>query len=188
MVARFAPQKAQSVLLRAVANRKLPVVIDFVGDGELRPAAEALAAELGIASQVRFLGSRGDVAQILAQSHIFALPTNWEGFPLSVLEAMRAGLPVVASRVGGIAEAVNDGETGLLVEPGDDEAFENSLSMVVHDTAKRLQMGAAGRAKYERDFTVNAMLRKTHQVYHHVRSTREGTPDLSRRSLDRLFN
>jgi glycosyltransferase involved in cell wall biosynthesis len=188
MVARFAAQKAQRVLLQAVANRNLPVTVDFVGDGELRPAAEAMAQDLGIASRVRFLGSRSDVAEILAQSHIFALPTNWEGFPLSVLEAMRAGLPVVASRVGGIAEAVTDGETGLLVTAGDDEAFENSLSMVVHDHGKRRQMGAAGRAKYERDFTVNAMLRKTGQVYHHVRSMREGSPDLSRRPLDRLFN
>jgi len=188
MVARFVPQKAQSLLLRAVARRNLPVTIDFVGDGETRPALEILAQELGLGDRVRFLGNRKDVAAILAQSHIFVLPTNWEGFPLSVLEAMRAGLPVVASRVGGIEEAVADGETGHLVPPGDQEAFENALSTVVNNRAVRISMGEAGRAKYEREFTISAMLRKTQQVYTQVKSRPEGTRDFSRRALDRLFN
>ncbi|HXJ38174.1 MAG TPA: glycosyltransferase, partial [Bryobacteraceae bacterium] len=125
---------------------------------------------------------------ILATSHVFALPTHWEGFPLSVLEAMRAGLPVVASRVGGIAEAVEHGETGLLVQAGDPDAFERSLSTIVNDRALRMRMGAAGRAKYEREFTIGAMLRKTQQVYNHVRSSWEGTTDLSRRLPDTLLN
>jgi glycosyltransferase involved in cell wall biosynthesis len=188
MVARFVPQKAQRMLLKAVANRGLPVEIDFVGDGEMRPQTEALAGELGLASRVNFLGSRKDVEDILSKSHIFALPTNWEGFPLSILEAMRAGLPVVASRVGGIEEAVSDGETGMLSEAGDQEGFENKLAMVVYDRALRLRLGAAGRARYEREFTISAMLRKTQHVYNHVRARREGTPDLSRRSLDSILN
>ena len=188
MVARLVPQKAQGMLLRAVAKRHLPVQISLVGDGENRAAMEALAGELGIGSRVRFLGNRSDVPAILANSHVFALPTNWEGFPLSILEAMRAGLPVVTSRVGGIPEAVTDGQTGYMTPAGDQSAFEERLSSLVYDRELRTQMGAAGRARYEREFTISAMLRKTQDVYNHVRFMRQAAPGRSGQSLDRLFS
>lgn len=165
MVARFAPQKAQAALLEAASGIDLPFRIVFVGDGPTRPALEQMSERLGLAKKVEFLGERRDVARILAASQIFALPTNWEGFPLSILEAMRAGLPVVVSDVGGVKEAVLDGETGLLSAAGDIGGFREGLRRLIEDASLRVRLGHAGRARFEREFTVNGMLQKTAMVY-----------------------
>jgi glycosyltransferase involved in cell wall biosynthesis len=165
MVARFAPQKNHSLVLRAMAGLPLPFRLVFVGDGPTREAAEMEASELGLTEKVDFLGQRRDIEEILASSHIFVLPTNWEGFPLSILEAMRAGLPVVASDVGGVGEAVMDGETGFLVPAGDEAALRARLSLLVQSPELRRRLGQSGRIRYESEFAVSAMLRKTLQVY-----------------------
>ncbi|MGI8988240.1 MAG: glycosyltransferase family 4 protein [Bryobacteraceae bacterium] len=168
MVARCARQKSQIRLLRAMAPVKLPFKISFVGDGPTRVQLEHEAARLGLTDRTEFLGNRRDIAEILAGSDIFALPTNWEGFPLSILEAMRAGLPVVASDVGGVSEAVADGETGFLT-PGEDEAaLRERITALLIGPALRLAMGQAGRARYERQFTLPAMIEKTLAVYRSV--------------------
>jgi glycosyltransferase involved in cell wall biosynthesis len=106
-----------------------------------------------------------DVPDILASAHIFALSSNWEGFPLSILEAMRAGLPVIASDVGGVAEAVADGRTGFLVNPGDLDTFRSRLLSLVESPGLRAQMGWAGRERYEAHFAVEGMLNRTLAVY-----------------------
>lgn len=168
MVARFAPQKAQAELLHAVKAIELPFRVAFVGDGATRPAHQALADKLGFGDRVDFLGERRDIAEILAAAQIFALPTNWEGFPLTILEGMRAGLPVVASDVGGVGEAVVNGDTGFLVPAGATEQFGARLSQLLADPGMRRQQGAAGRARYEREYTVRAMLDKTKSVYESV--------------------
>jgi glycosyltransferase involved in cell wall biosynthesis len=168
MVARCAPQKHQALLLRALAEIDSPARAVFVGDGETRPELEAEVRRLNLRGRVEFLGERRDVAQILAGSHIFALPTRWEGFPLSILEAMRAGLPVVASNVGGVAEAVIDGKTGFLAPCGDVFAFRTRLRELIESPAFRRQMGAAGRKRYETEFTLESMLRKTLAVYQEI--------------------
>ena len=90
-------------------------ILDLVGDGPHEEAVRADAARLGLADRIRFLGLRSDVEALLAQSQLFVLTTHWEGFPRSILEAMRAGLPVIATSVGGIPESVEDGRTGYLV-------------------------------------------------------------------------
>jgi glycosyltransferase involved in cell wall biosynthesis len=165
MVARCAEQKDHSVLLRAFARIAEPAQLIFVGGGPKLATLRAEANELNVTNRVEFLGDRFDIAEILSGSHIFALASKWEGFPLSILEAMRAGLPVVASNVGGVSEAVTDGKTGFLVERGDVSALRARLHSLLDNPALRRTMGATGRQRYEAAFTLDHMLRKTLAVY-----------------------
>jgi glycosyltransferase involved in cell wall biosynthesis len=114
---------------------------------------------------VEFAGNRLDVPEILADSHIFALFTKWEGFPISILEAMRAGLPVVASDVNGVREAVSHWGTGFTVPPGDVSAFRERLELLLGDAALRERMGVASRRRFEQEFTVDRMLQRVAEVY-----------------------
>jgi glycosyltransferase involved in cell wall biosynthesis len=165
MVARFSEQKAQALLIEAVAQIRTPFRLLLVGDGPLRPAVERQVAMLNLADRVEFLGQRLDIAEILASSHIFALFTNWEGFPISILEAMRAGLPVVASDVNGVREAVADGSTGFLADAGDVAMFRQRLEQLLQDASLRVTLGTAGRRRFENEFTVEAMLSRTAGIY-----------------------
>jgi glycosyltransferase involved in cell wall biosynthesis len=168
MVARFEPQKDYSCLLRALAGVSGGWRAVLVGDGPTRPAAEALARELGIAERVAFLGNRDDVPTLLASSHIFALATHWEGLPLTILEAMRAGLPVVASNVAGVGEAVVEGKSGFLVSPDDAGEMGKRIERLCADPPLRARMGSAGRRRYESEFTFERMLAATTAVYEEV--------------------
>jgi glycosyltransferase involved in cell wall biosynthesis len=169
MVARFAPQKDHPTLLRALAGlRDYRWELDLVGEGPLFARTEALAASLGIADRVHFLGQRMDVDRILANAQLSLLVTNWEGFPLSILEAMRADLPVVASLVGGVGESVRDGETGYLVPPGQVEPLRERIRRLLADPDLRVRLGARGRADYEQHFTLDQMVSKTLAVYRDV--------------------
>ena len=164
MVARFVSQKDQSLLLEALSGIHREFQLDFVGDGPLRPEAEAQARKLG--HRVNFLGERSDVAEILGAAQILVLATKWEGLPLSVLEGMRAGLPVIASDVGGVAEAVSDGDNGFLVPTGDCGRLRQRLEQMLSDADLRIRMGLQGRRRYEEDFTLQKMLERTAAVYH----------------------
>jgi glycosyltransferase involved in cell wall biosynthesis len=174
MVARCVPQKDHSLLLRAVAGMECPARVLFAGDGPLMESLKSEATALGISGHVAFLGQRFDIPEILAGAHIFALASKWEGFPLSILEAMRAGLPVLASNVGGVSEAVTDGKTGYLVGCGDVDQFRSRLRALLEDAGLRRCMGIAGRKRYEMDFTLQQMLDKTLAVY---RMAVRGTPE-----------
>lgn len=165
MVARFSPQKDQSLLLKALAGIDKPFELLFVGDGSTRKQVESLTRNLGLEKQVKFLGSRSDVEQILQDTHIFVLSTNWESFGLVSVEAMRAGLPVVVSDVGGVSEVVVEGETGFLVPKADVVAMQERLTQLIADTDLRIRMGDAGRKRYETHFTVERMLNETLDVY-----------------------
>ena len=105
-----------------------------VGDGEERPRLEGIAGE-----RVRFVGARprGEVLGLLASADVAVLPSAWENFPHAVVEALAMGTPVVATRVGGVPEIVRDGENGLLVEAGDDDAFTEALARILDDDAFR---------------------------------------------------
>ena len=169
MVARFEPQKDHLTLLRAMAGLKdLPWELEFIGDGPLLEATRAEATRLGLGKRVRFLGARKDVPERLAEAQIFALISNWEGLPLTVLEAMRAGLPVVASNVGGVAEAVADGDTGFLVPRRNSGVLADRLCKLITDPALRRRLGVQGRIRYERDFTFDRMVDRTFAVYQEV--------------------
>ena len=112
-----------------------------------------------------FHGLSHDVASILANSDIFVLASRWEGFPNSILEAMRAGLPVVASGVGGVSEAVVDGQTGTIVPSGSPEALAAALGQLMADRALRREWGDRGRQRFEAEFTFETMLEKTEKVW-----------------------
>ncbi len=165
MVARFSEQKAQSLLIDAVAGIRKPFRLLLVGDGPTRPAAEAQVERYGLSDRVEFAGNRMDIPEILASSQIFALFTKWEGFPISILEAMRAGLPVVASDVNGVREAVSHWGNGFTVPPGNVAEFRQRLEMLLEDSSLRQQMGAASRQRFEQEFTVDRMLQRVAEVY-----------------------
>jgi glycosyltransferase involved in cell wall biosynthesis len=169
MVARFGAQKDHATLLRALAGlQSHPWELDLVGDGPLRGDMEQLARSLGLTDRVHFLGQRMDVGQILAGAQISVLATNWEGLPLSILESMRAGLPVIASSVGGIPEAICDGETGYVVPPGNPQALRETLEPVLTSSALRGRLGAAGRTRYEEHFTLSRFVANTLTVYRQI--------------------
>jgi glycosyltransferase involved in cell wall biosynthesis len=127
-----------------------------IGDGPDREALSAELARTGLGEIVELAGERGDVPDLLAASDIFVLSSRSEGLPVSILEAMAAGLPVVASAVGGVAELVEDGETGLLVPAGDADALAVALRRLVVDPELRQGLGAAGRRRAEAHFDLPA--------------------------------
>jgi glycosyltransferase involved in cell wall biosynthesis len=179
MVARFEPQKDHATLLRALGGLRMHSWdLDLVGDGPLRPAMESLAGSLGIRERVHFLGQRRDVDRIFSQSQISVLVSNWEGFPLSILEAMRAGLPVVASGVGGVAEAVEDNKTGYVVPQRDPEAVRDRIERLLASATRRVELGTNGRRRYEEHFTLDRLVARTLTVYQNVLAGRSSPVSL----------
>jgi glycosyltransferase involved in cell wall biosynthesis len=170
MTARFAVPKEPHLLIRALATlRELSSCrLWFIGDGPLLAESQALAKELGVQDDIDFLGSRDDVAELLAQAHVFVLSTNWEAMPLTILEAMRTGLPVIAHDVGGIREAVIDNVTGLVVPPRNLAALTRALERLVNNPREREGMGKAGRELYEKKFSLTQQLELTQGVYQQV--------------------
>jgi len=175
-VARFSPQKSQALLVRALEEIDEPWHLTFVGDGPLEDEVRQMAAARGFNGRVDFLGARDDVDSILARSHIFVLPSNWEGFPLTILEAMRAGLPVVASDVGGVREAVVDGVTGYLIPRDDVKALTERLRRLICDHALRALLGRRARDMFLDEFVDAKMFARVQAVYSALAgSPRRGT-------------
>lgn len=171
MVARFFPQKDHRSLIQAI--QAIPeCVLDLVGDGPLQAAMEAYATEIGVRNRVHFHGYRSDVSDILAQASIFALTSHHEGFPLTTLEAMRAGLPAIVSDVGGAGEAVTDGVTGYLTPRGDVAAIRSRLRLLLDQPSLRRQMGESARTSYARSFTFDRMYEATLAVYREAATPR----------------
>jgi glycosyltransferase involved in cell wall biosynthesis len=147
IIARLTEQKAHRVLFDAMAHPALASLhLVVVGDGELRNDLISRAESLGLHHRIHFLGARRDLGDILSAIDIFAMPSYWEGLPLSMVLAMGAGLPVVASRVAGIPEVVSDGVSGILVTPGDSDQLANALASLVNDPERRSRLGRNARA------------------------------------------
>lgn len=140
----------------------------LVGDGELRAELEAQARDLGVSHMIVFAGERDDVPDLLRIADIFVLPSVSEGLPISLLEAMAARLPLVASRVGGIPELIEDGRTGRLVPPNDPAALGLAILSFLDDPEASRRAGQAGRARLEECFSQDAMVRKTKALYLHL--------------------
>jgi glycosyltransferase involved in cell wall biosynthesis len=166
MVARFEQPKDHATLLGALHGlRHREWSLTLIGGGPGEPDARRRAEQLGLAGRIRFAGASHNVAEALAGAQIFVLSTRSEAFPRSILEAMRAGLPVVASDVGGVAEAVDQGRTGLLVPPQSPDALASALERLLLEPSLRARMGEAGRAAFERNFTFARMMRETFSLY-----------------------
>ena len=123
----------------------------------LRAELEAKAERLGISKWVRFLGMRSDVPDLLQMADVFALPSLWEGLPIALLEAMGAGLPVIATRVEGVEEMIVDGENGLLAQPADTKSLKTGLLRMLAQPDLRVNLGTAGRATVESSFSLDQM-------------------------------
>jgi glycosyltransferase involved in cell wall biosynthesis len=168
MVSVLRPQKDPLLAVRAArlidgaaAHGRLAIV----GNGELRGAVEAEIEKLGLSEQVRWFPFAGGVEPYLAALDVFVLPSSWEALPLSVLEAMSCGLPVIATTVGGVPEAVLDGVTGRLVEPGDAVALAGAMGELLSSQERRRELGDRGRAEYEGRFRADAMVEATARLY-----------------------
>ncbi|MFI5178555.1 MAG: glycosyltransferase [Vicinamibacterales bacterium] len=167
VVATLQDKKGHRVLLDAFAQT--PALADvwlmLVGDGPLRPSLEAYATTLGLRDRVTFCGTRRDLGNLLPAMDVFALPSLWEGLPLALILAMGAGRPVVATRLAGIPEVVTDGDSGLLVEPGDSAAIGAALARLCGDAALRARMGGAARAAVLERFGADAYSEAVTRIY-----------------------
>lgn len=137
----------------------------LIGDGAERTRLEAMTAELGLSETVLFLGHRNDVPNVLACCVLFVLPSWAEGFPNSVLEAMAAGLPVVATHVGGIPEIIEDGVSGLLVSPKDSHALAAAILQVLGNKELAEQLGRAARERVHAQFSFERLLSELDSLY-----------------------
>ncbi|MAT71431.1 MAG: glycosyl transferase family 1 [Planctomycetaceae bacterium] len=162
ILAALRPEKNHELFLRG-AKQILAQHPDarfvVVGDGPRRGDLEALAAELQITDAVHFLGSRSDVPQLLSAIDVLALTSHNEASPVSILEALSCCRPVVASRVGSVAETVVDGVTGLLVNAGDEAAYVAAVNRLLDEPQRRAEMGVAGRQLVESKWSLAGMIR-----------------------------
>ena len=167
-VANLRPEKGHDTLIAAmpsVLRRRPELEFVFAGGGPCRERLEGLARTTGVADRVRFVGHAEDVAGLLASSDLFVLPSRSEAFPNSVLEAMAAGLPVVATRVGGITELVEHQRTGVLVPPDDERALSFALLDLVQWPAHAARLGEAARSTVASRYSFDQMVSAFERVY-----------------------
>lgn len=150
--------------MRAVADLPDARVV-IAGRGQEEENLLRLASELGITERVHLLGLRDDIERVLAAADVFVQPSLSEGLPLAILEAMAAGRPIVATRVGGVAEAVVHGETGLLIEPAAPEELTSVLKELLAAPERLEAMGKAARMRAEAEFSVRAMAERYAEIY-----------------------
>jgi len=175
VVARLTPQKGISYLLEALASLpslSVPPHGVIVGDGVLRAELEARRDRLGLAGRVHFLGHRRDIALILGALDLFVLPSLYEGLSLALLEAMSAGVPVVATAVSGSEEIIVDGENGFLVPAADSAALAKRMYWVLTHPDVRAQVAGRGRETVRRRFTIDAIAGQYEAVYTRLLATR----------------
>ncbi len=169
IVARIDRLKGHETLLRGwaeLARMEVTPCLLIVGDGPERLAMERLVGEQGIASSIKFLGFRSDVADLLGAADLFVLPSLTEGLPLSILEAMAHGLPVVATRVGGIPEVVGNEREGLLVDTENPQMLAAAIARIVDDSELRVRLGESARLRVRNEFSFDTMLHQYDELYH----------------------
>ena len=172
-LSRCEPQKGLFFLLQSaemVCKARPNVQFLVAGDGPLLDQLKTEATRLGLGDAVRLVGWRSDTARVLSAMDVFCLSSLWEQAPMSLLEAMSVGLPVVATRVGGVSEMVDEGHTGLLVKPQDATALANALTVLLTDDSLRCRMGKAGRRRVEAEFAIDEMVRRYGDLFrwHHA--------------------
>jgi glycosyltransferase involved in cell wall biosynthesis len=170
-VARLDPVKDLGTLVTAfasVAGQDASAVLVLVGDGPQRPLVEQMAASVGVQSRMRMTGARRDARALLPAFDVFVNSSTSEGVSLTILEAMAAALPVVATRVGGTPEVVVDGETGVLVPARSADVLAQALARLAGSPARRAEMGEAGRRRLEDQFTLERMVSEYVHTYRSV--------------------
>lgn len=168
-LAQFVHRKGLDVLLRAVAAlRDARVVVALAGDGPEAGSLLRLAGELGLADAVRFLGRRDDAGDLLAACDLFTLPSRAEGLGVAALEALGAARPVVATRVGGLADLIVDGECGLLVPPDDADCLARAIARLRDDAALRARLAAAGPARVDAGYRPEQYVQQHLAIYRRV--------------------
>lgn len=166
-VGRLSPEKGYDLAIRALCDVPEATLV-LVGDGSERGRLEGLARELAVSDRVELLGWTDEPRRYLPGFDAFVLPSRQEGFPLAVVEAMLAGLPVVAADVGSVGEAVLDAKTGYLVPPEDAAALAERLRHVIADRELAQKLGRCGRARAQAHFTAEAMARSFERLYREI--------------------
>lgn len=156
-IGRLSPEKGPEVLVRAALpmHRARPGLrIVFIGSGPMEPELRRMAAQLGVADALRWAGTRADLPAVYADLDLVASPSHSEAMPLALLEAMACGLPVVATRTGGVPELVAHGSSGLVVATGDFDALAQACLQLLDDAPRREQLGAQARERVQRHFAL----------------------------------
>jgi glycosyltransferase involved in cell wall biosynthesis len=167
-IGRLIPIKGHEVLLRALrrARQQVPgLSLDIAGTGPVEPTLRSLARDLRIEDAVRFLGHVTPVGQMIENAAIVVIPSLGEGFGMVALEAMERGRPVIATAVGGLPEIVVDGETGIVVPPGDEQALAAAIVALATDLGHGAEMGAAGRARAVAEFSPERSADRIDELY-----------------------
>ena len=168
IVARLDPiknHKSAIKAIRLIVERFSNAVLLIVGDGPLRGELEHFVRQCKLEKHVVFLGTRTDVHQLLSIMDIFILCSTSEGMPVTLLEAMAAGRPIVATDVGGVSEVIEHGKNGLLIEPNSHELLADAILDLLTNKEKAQRMGLSARNKFESNFTLSAMIKKYEDVY-----------------------
>jgi glycosyltransferase involved in cell wall biosynthesis len=169
MLARLEDEaKAQSTALEAIAKMSTEPrrsVLVLAGDGSSRISLEARAKQLGIEDRVVFTGRHPAVEDLLYMADVAILPSRREGLPFALLEAMACGLPVIASKVGGVPELITDSVSGYLIEPAHADQLAQRLSLLYRDEKLRQSLGIAGRTIVKERFSLQSMVEQTVRVY-----------------------
>jgi glycosyltransferase involved in cell wall biosynthesis len=166
-VGRLDPVKGIDVLLRAMAGLagKLDLQLIIAGDGPEKPRLKKLSDEPALAGRIHFTGFHRDVAGLLKASQLLVLPSYWEGLPLSVMEAMAAGIPVIASRIEGLAPLIQDRQTGVYFTPGNPQSLKNAVSTVLSDSNLARMIALNGQNLIRERFSLRAMVNGYERLY-----------------------
>lgn len=167
-VGRFFPQKNHRLLIESFSRVLLKinnVKLVMVGDGDLRPEMEGIVNRNGLNNHIKFLGVRKDIADLLSASDIFVLSSDWEGLPLTVIEAMAAGKPVIATAVGGVPELIEDNINGYLVKPGDIDSLAHAIIKMAGDREGSRKMGEIGQKMAREKFDIGIMAKAYENLY-----------------------
>lgn len=166
MVARFAVPKKQLQLVKALEKiQSSNWQLQLVGEGPLLEETMAYVVQQKLTHRIQFLGNRRDIPELLQQTDLFVLLSDWEGLPLSILEAMRTRLPIIATDVGGVSEAVKHGCNGFLLPKNDEDELVRKLTILLNDSVLRSEMGRESRRLFEENFTFFKMLTQTEDLY-----------------------
>lgn len=177
-VAKMLEQKGHRHLidaLAAIGHGGEPIHVALLGDGPLREEIEARARSAGVVDRVHLLGTRPDVPRLLAAADGFVLPSLWEGLPMALLEAMAAGLPVIATSVSGTRQVVEDERTGLLVAPADSAELATAMQRLATDRGLRARLGAAARDHVRAEFSVDRQAERHLELYRACLGRQVGT-------------